>query len=92
MSDQPGQPMPPGGCGYQGYEYGAGTYPDSICVDGLLFDADDCDNDGNLYVPEEEMPCPICDKKGAIAFWRQRGNKNAKALIEDIRRNRGLAK
>ena len=79
-----------GGCGYQGYEYGAGRYPDSICVDGFLFDADHCDEHGNLYEPDEDMPCPICDKKAAIRFWRERGNKHAKQLVEDIRRNRGL--
>jgi hypothetical protein len=79
-----------GGCGYQGYEFGAGSYPDSVCIDGQLFDADHCDSAGNLYEPDEYWPCPICDKKAAIRFWRERGNKHAKQLIEDIRRNRGL--
>ena len=26
-------------CDYQGYEFGAGTYPDSVCIDGRLHDA-----------------------------------------------------
>jgi len=29
-------------CDYQGYEFGA-RYPDSVCVDGRLLDADNCD-------------------------------------------------
>ena len=33
-------------CDYQGYEFGA-RYPDSVCIDGRLFDADNCDNNGN---------------------------------------------
>jgi len=30
-------------CDYQGYEFGAGHYPDSVCIEGRLFDADACD-------------------------------------------------
>lgn len=26
-------------CDYRGYEFGAGRYPDSICIEGRLFDA-----------------------------------------------------
>lgn len=49
-------------CQYQGFEFGA-NYPDSVCVDGQLFDADNCDGEGNLYEPMEEIPCPICKPK-----------------------------
>ena len=59
-------------CNYQGYEFGAGRYPDSVCIDGLLHDADACDGDGNLYEPEEKMPCPICMAKEAIEYWTER--------------------
>lgn len=59
------------GCGYQGYEFGAGRYPDSLCVDGSLYDADACDGDGNLYETEEDIPCPICRRNDAIEWWTE---------------------
>jgi hypothetical protein len=100
MMDRDTKAEPVGGCGYQGYEFGAGSYPDSICVDGRLFDADDCDNSGGLYEPDEDVPCPICRRADAIEYWRQRNRlcgvrdriarKSAVALVSDIRRNRGL--
>lgn len=61
-------------CDYQGYEFGAGRYPDSLCIDGLLYDADSCDGDGNLYEPMEEIPCPICRPSDAIAWWAERNS------------------
>jgi len=61
-------------CNYLGYEFGAGTYPDSVCIDGLLHDADNCDGDGNLYAPTEEIPCPICRAQDAIEYWTERNN------------------
>lgn len=59
-------------CGYQGYEFGAGTYPDSVCIDGRLHDADHCDNDGNLYANDEDVPCPMCRREDAIEWWYSR--------------------
>ena len=76
-------------CDYQGYEFGAG-YLDSICIDGALHDADSCDNEGNIYLQEEDIPCPICRPKEAVKWWKGRGNKSAASLVKDIRRNRGL--
>lgn len=61
-------------CNYQGYEFGAGSYPDSVCIDGMLHDADNCDGDGNLYDPGENIPCPICRPKDAVAWWTERNN------------------
>lgn len=46
-------------CNYQGYEFGA-SYPDSVCIDGRLWDADNCDIDGALYEPNDNIPCPVC--------------------------------
>lgn len=87
-------------CGYQGYEFGAGTYPDSTCIDGQLYDADACDNHGNLYEPTEHVPCPMCDRAGAVRYWTGRNQaggtpqkeaaKAARALVRDIRQRRGL--
>jgi len=56
-------------CNYQGYEFGAGRYPDSVCFDGSLHDADNCDGDGNVYLNDEDVPCPICRPKDAIDWW-----------------------
>ncbi|HXD38851.1 MAG TPA: hypothetical protein VN624_19510 [Rhodanobacter sp.] len=56
-------------CDYQGYQFGAGRYPDSVCIDGKLHDADHCDGQGNIYLNEEDIPCPICRPQEAIAWW-----------------------
>lgn len=87
------------GCGYQGYEFGAGTYPDSLCVEGRLFDADDCDDQGRLYEPIEDIPCPVCAPADAIDYWTKRNQLSgaprrtaraaAKSLVADILENRG---
>jgi hypothetical protein len=53
------------GCGYQGYEFGA-RYLDSVCVDGQLWDADDCSDAGDLYEPLDYKPCPGCQPLAAM--------------------------
>lgn len=89
-------------CNYQGYEFGAGSYPDSVCIDGQLFDADACDGQGNLYEPLEYVPCPMCHRADAIDYWSERNQlrgltalearKAARKLVTDIRQQRGLSK
>lgn len=85
-------------CSYQGYEFGAGSYPDSVCIDGRLFDADRCDESGMLLEIDEDIPCPMCREQDAIKYWTEQ-NRNgghttresrvkAKSLIADIRKNR----
>jgi hypothetical protein len=98
-SEKDGQVIPelPVGCGYQGYEFGA-SYPDSICCGGKLYDADNCDNAGNLYDPGEDVPCPMCRHEDAVKYWYERNRlsgakvrdamKAAVFLVDDIRRNR----
>ena len=91
-------PQLPEGCGYQGYEFGAGSYPDSICCGGKLYDADNCDNHGNLFEPAEEIPCPMCRDADAVRYWFEKNRlsgfpvkeamKAAQSLVGDIRRNR----
>jgi Zn ribbon nucleic-acid-binding protein len=88
-------------CGYQGYEFGAGAYPDSMCVGGRLHDAD------SDYANDEDMPCPMCRPLDAIAWWTERNamfvegdeseeetqaraREHAVSLVTDIRRNRGV--
>lgn len=88
----------PNGCGYQGYEFGAGGYPDSECFGGRLYDMDNCDSSGLIYEPCEYIPCPMCHPRLAVDYWEQRNRssglarknsrENAKLLIADIRRNR----
>lgn len=87
-------------CNYQGYEFGAGSYPDSVCIDGKLYDADACDDEGNLYEPGEDIPCPMCNPNGAVKYWsarnrcggssRSTASRNARSLVADIRANRGV--
>jgi hypothetical protein len=82
-------------CDYQGYEFGA-RYPDSVCIDGRLFDADDCDGEGNLYDNEEDIPCPICRRADAVKWHAARSSgapykerlKAARHLVADIINNR----
>lgn len=70
-------------CNYQGYEFGAGTYPDSICIDGRLHDADHCDNEGNVYLNDEDVPCPLCRPQDAIAWWTERNNFSVDEALTD---------
>lgn len=90
-------------CKYQGYEFGAGRYPDSYCVDGVLHDAD------SDYLNEENIPCPICNRQGAIEWWyhgwegscepdddrpdeviNAEHMERAIGLVDYIRKNRGI--
>jgi hypothetical protein len=90
--------MLPAGCGYQGYEFGAGAYPDSQCFGGRLYDMDNCDGPDAIYEPAEYIPCPMCQRENAITYWTQhnvssgmpRGTarKSARSLVDDIRKNR----
>lgn len=91
-------PQLPEGCGYQGYEFGAGRYPDSICFGGRLYDADDCDGEGNYYEPSEDVPCPMCKPHEAVQYWagqnlsgglsKREATIAARSLVESIRKNR----
>lgn len=82
-------------CNYQGYEFGA-AYPDSVCIEGRLFDSDYCDDKGNLYDNEEDIPCPMCRREDAIRWHASTFNtgtykermKSARLLVADIHHNR----
>ena len=84
-------------CNYQGYEFGA-PYPDSVCIDGRLFDADYCDAAGNLYDRDDDVPCPICRREDAIKWHASTFNsgtykermKGARQLVADIINNRRI--
>lgn len=80
----------PKDCQYQGYEFGA-TYLDSVCVKGVLYDADNCDRNGNMKNPLEEIPCPICHPRLAVIYHgRGEWTPDAKAIVDDIRRKCNL--
>ena len=51
------------GCGYRGFEFGARSYPDSVCCGGRLYDTDDFED------RMEEIPCPNCRENEAIEYW-----------------------
>ena len=87
------------GCGYQGYEFGAGRYPDSQCFGGRLYDMDNCDEPGTVFEPSEDIPCPMCHPRKAIDYWTDRNRRSgeltakkarkaAECLVADIRKNR----
>lgn len=54
------------GCDYKGHEFGAG-YPDSICIDGRLWDADSCDEPGGPLRTGGEWACPRCNTTSYLA-------------------------
>jgi len=54
-------------CGYQGYEFGA-HYPDSLCCDGYLWDADS--GDGNCLDNGGDIPCPKCNREAWLNYYR----------------------
>ena len=54
-------------CDYQGHEFGA-WYPDSVCIDGYLWDADSGYRDETgkyawIYTHGGDIPCPKCNRK-----------------------------
>lgn len=50
-------------CDYQGHEFGAELYPDSVCINGYLYDADYTDENNNVIITDDGIPCPKCNKK-----------------------------
>ena len=75
----------PEGCGYQGYEFGAGSYPDSQCFGGQLYDMDECEEPGTVNIPDDYVPCPMCDPRGAIRYHKEnfltQSRRNAKGKL-----------
>ena len=57
------------GCDYQGYEFGA-CYPDSVCIDGFLWDADSGEP-GESLEHGGEIPCPKCNHDEFLAYHEE---------------------
>lgn len=55
-------------CDYCGHEFGA-SYPDSVCIDGYLWDADSCDDDG--FTHGGEWACPRCNTRRMLEEARE---------------------
>lgn len=48
------------------FPFWGASYPDACCIDGKLFDLDRCDDEGNLYQPGDDVPCPFCQTEDFI--------------------------
>lgn len=78
-----------GGCDFSGQDFGA-NYPDSICIEGYLWDADSgySQDDGWVYTSGGDMPCPMCNEAEAVTAlvqeMRSRGKRMTKvqALVK----------
>lgn len=59
-------------CDYQGHEFGA-QYPDSVCIDGYLWDADsgDASDDGWIYTSGGDIPCPKCNAEEHREYYAE---------------------
>lgn len=82
-------------CGYTGYDFGA-HYPDSICIDGYLWDLDSCDEPGGDLFSGGDIGCPCC-KPGEFLEYRGKtftGNarQRRKQLRASIRKVHSWAK
>jgi hypothetical protein len=63
-------------CDYTGNDFGA-TYPDSICINGYLWDMDSGYNtdDGWVYTSGGELRCPQCNNgisRDVLLYWSNR--------------------
>jgi hypothetical protein len=60
-------------CDFCGQDFGA-NYPDSVCIDGYLWDADsgEASGDGWMYDHGGDIPCPACNEKEAVYAMAER--------------------
>lgn len=63
------------------FPYFGASYPDACCIDGYLYDMDDCDADGCLCEMHEKHPCPFCNWDEFKATW----NENAEDFFAEIK-------
>jgi hypothetical protein len=63
-------------------------YPDASCINGKLYDLDDCDDDKNLYEPTEDWPCPFCRTEAFIKQYAEYSGikyKDARAKVKKLK-------
>lgn len=72
-------------CGYEGYDFGA-WYPDSICIDGYLWDLDSCNEPGGALHGGGNIPCPCCKTKDyLISYNDMKLSGNARQRRKQLR-------
>lgn len=82
-------------CGYTGHEFGA-HYPDSVCIDGWLWDADSGDEDG--LTSGGDWACPRCNTARFIEDAAEEystgscGHSMGRAWVEAEQFERAIAK
>jgi len=59
------------------------TYPDAVCIDGILWDLDSYED--GLLTQGGEIPCPFCNQDGFIEYHIDEENGvTAEAIIDSI--------
>jgi hypothetical protein len=78
-------------CNFMGQDFGA-QYPDSVCIDGYLWDADSGNSDPNgegwIYTSGGEIPCPMCNEKQA-AEYAGKSLKKIRLYVEAMKKKWG---
>lgn len=71
-------------CGYEGYDFGA-RYPDSICIDGYLWDLDSCDEPGGPLHHGGDIGCPGCNTRKYLQYHGKTFTGNARQRRTQLR-------
>src|ERR1700733_14198180 len=77
-------------CDFVGQDFGA-CYPDSVCIDGYLWDADSGDSaleGGWNYTVGGELPCPSCNTKEA-AKYSGKSQKKVRGYVKRMKEKWG---
>lgn len=69
-------------CNYSGSHFGSG-YPDAVCIDGYLWDADSCDAPGGPLFSGGEIPCPQCSREEWLEHGRERVEEEGFIAFEE---------
>lgn len=69
------------------FPYFGASYPDACCIDGYLYDMDDC-VDGCLCEMQEKHPCPFCNWDEFKAKWNENAEEYFEYIKESIHGNR----
>jgi hypothetical protein len=66
-------------CNYQGAHFGA-HYPDAVCIDGFLWDADSGDSRGLTEGGDE--PCPSCNARARTRYFQDEIEEDGYCSVE----------
>jgi len=72
------------------FPYFGAKYPDATCIDGILYDMDKCDDEGNLYELDDYNPCPFCNREEFIKIWTDggRSEESVNKFLENLDRHK----